>query len=221
VSERYTAQVGSVTFYERLVPPQADEGVGLLFMETLVTQELYREVCGLSPSYFKGPQRPVEQVSWLEGVAFANALSERLGLSPCYVLTAGEAHFCDTASGYRYALRAEWDWAAGWRDGTRYAGADILSEVAHHTFNQTQDVALLKPNAYGLYDMNGNVNEWAADNQRSVGEHSPRAKRRYFLGGSFRHLPFLFTAYRNRGIQARPELVSSEIGLRFCRRATP
>lgn len=217
---RYTTQVGAVIFHERLVPAQLDKDDPLLFMETLVTQALYQEVTGLSPSYFQGPQRPVEQVSWFDGIAFANALSERLGLNPCYVLEGDEAHFNPFNNGFRYALRAEWDWAAGWRNGNRYAGSNVLSEVGHHTYNQTQDVAQLKPNAFGLFDMNGNVNEWAADNHKYVGEHSPRARCRFYLGGSYRNLPFLFTARRNQGIQQRPHFTSSEIGLRLCR-STP
>ena len=58
---------------------------------TEVTQELWRSVTGEAPSHYSdcGLDCPVEQVSWTEAARFANALNERMGLTPCYTITGG------------------------------------------------------------------------------------------------------------------------------------
>jgi formylglycine-generating enzyme required for sulfatase activity len=143
-----------------------------------VTQTQWRSVAALpkvkldlnpDPSRFKGANRPVELVSWDEAVEFCDRLSKKTGKP------------------YRLPSEAEWEYAC--RAGTttpfhfgetittglaNYRGTDQKIEVSIHLGNsgngskgifreQTTDVGSFPPNAFGLYDMHGNVWEWCAD----------------------------------------------------------
>jgi formylglycine-generating enzyme required for sulfatase activity len=114
---------------------------------TEVTQSQWQAVMGSNPSYFKGPDFPVEQVSWDDAQVFIAKLNA-LG------------------DGYRYRLptEAEWEYAA--RAGTTgpYAGdLDAMAWYHANSGNTTHPVATKAPNAWGLYDMHGNVWEWTQD----------------------------------------------------------
>ena len=144
---------------------------GFLMGKTPVTQALWEAVMGENPSYFSacGTECPVEQVSWYDAVGFCNALSQAVGLAPAYRIGEGEkpSVACDFAApGYRLPSEAEWEYAA--RAGTRlrYAGGDTVDEVGWYSGNsgkKTHPVAQKAPNAWGLYDMSGNVWEWVWD----------------------------------------------------------
>ena len=168
--------------------PAPPEGTAFLMMKYQVTQALYEEVMGTNPSHFNGPQRPVEQVSWEDGIAFCNALSIREGLQPAYNGTDNNCTLIAGANGYRLPFEAEWEWAARGGEDYVYAGSNNIDDVAWYSENsggETHPVGQKLPNGYGLYDMTGNVWEWCADDYYNPGEHRPGASKRVLRGGSW------------------------------------
>jgi uncharacterized protein (TIGR02996 family) len=124
-----------------------------------VTQAQWQAVTGNNPGHFKGDDRPVENVSWEDCQAFCEQLSKR----------DGTRHQSPTESQWEYACRA----------GTTtpfYFGRTISTDQANyngnHTYGkgkkgvyrqQTTPVRSFPPNAWGLFDMHGNVYEWCQD----------------------------------------------------------
>ena len=131
-----------------------------------LTQARYARVTGERPSAATGDQLPVEGVSWWDAVRFCNALSLREGLAPTYRLVEGiEGIEWDAASdGYRLPSEAEWEYAcrAG-TTGPRYGQLDEIAWYRGNSDERIHDVAGKRPNAWGLYDMLGNVWEWCWD----------------------------------------------------------
>jgi formylglycine-generating enzyme required for sulfatase activity len=112
-----------------------------------VTQAQWEPVMGSNPSNFKGGDRPVEQVSWNDVQLFLQRLNRR-------------------NDGYRYRLPTEAQWEYAARAGTAGAYAGSLDAMAWYSKNsgsQTHPVGQKQPNAWGLYDMHGNVTEWVQD----------------------------------------------------------
>lgn len=116
-------------------------------MVTPVTQALWQAVMGNNPSHFKGPDLPVEEVSWEDVQDFIQKLNQMLG-----------------TDSLRLPTEAEWEYAC--RAGTTGARYGELDEVAWYKYNsdgETHPVRQKAPNAWGLYDMLGNVYEWCQD----------------------------------------------------------
>ena len=114
-----------------------------------VTQEQYERVMGNNPSYFKGdPQRPVETVAWDDAVEFCRMLTKKEGVT------------------YRLPTEAEWEYACRAGTTTRYSFGDDPKNMSDYAWcrqnsdGKSHPVGQKKPNAWGLYDMHGNVWEW-------------------------------------------------------------
>ena len=132
-----------------------------------VTQEVYERIVGANPSRHKGPKNPVDRVRWTDALRFCNARSLREGLTPCYDLKTRACNF--EAHGYRLPTEAEWEYACrGGTAGDYYSdpGAGKLDDYAWLKSNARRThhpVGQKPPNAFGLYDMLGNVREWCSD----------------------------------------------------------
>jgi formylglycine-generating enzyme required for sulfatase activity len=124
-----------------------------------VTQKQWETIMGNNPSGFKGANRPVENVSWEDAADFCEKLSQKTGKN------------------YRLPTEAEWEYAC--RAGTTtpfYFGETITPDLVNYDGKnpygsapkgryreETTDAGSFPPNAFGLYDMHGNVYEWCQD----------------------------------------------------------
>ena len=148
-------------------PAHAVKLDGFLMDRTEVTQAVYEKVMGANPSRQKGPNNPVEQVTWTAAVKFCNARSTQEGLTPCYDPATWQCNF--DATGYRLPTEAEWEYAC--RAGTTnqyYFGAGAEDLKSHAWFDgnsqaKPRPVGHWSANPWGLLDMAGNVSEWCND----------------------------------------------------------
>jgi formylglycine-generating enzyme required for sulfatase activity len=172
-----------------------------------LTQAQYQAIMGNNPANFKGNNRPVENVSWDDAVAFCQKLSQRTGKK------------------YRLPSEAEWEYAC--RAGTTtpfYFGESITPELVNYDGNypyasapkgqyrqQTTDVGTFPPNAFGLYDMHGNVLEWCQDDYQENYINAPTdgsastvlsATYKLLRGGSWNsYARYCRSAYRARALR--------------------
>ncbi|WP_310426854.1 SUMF1/EgtB/PvdO family nonheme iron enzyme [Chamaesiphon sp. VAR_48_metabat_135_sub] len=124
-----------------------------------ITQKQYEEITHHNPAQFKGENRPIDWVEWHDAKRFCAELSKKTGLA------------------FELPSEAKWEYACRARTTTPfYFGATIsaelanyhaetayVSEVAGISRQETSDVGLFPPNAFGLYDLHGNVWEWCED----------------------------------------------------------
>lgn len=179
-----------------------------------VTQDLYFAVTKKSPSCFKGDQYPVENVSWNEAVYFCNLLSRNTGLKESYSTSndGKDVIFNPESDGYRLPSEAEWEYAC--REGTtevRYGEIDRIAWYSENSGGKTHEVGKKEPNAWGLYDMLGNVWEWCWD----VYDEKVYGTYRVFRGGGWND-PARGCLASNRR-RSHPSFKIDDLGFRIAR----
>lgn len=163
-----------------------------------VTQASFQAMLGRNPSKFVGPDKPVDRISWLAAVQYCNMRSTREGFKPCYD---PKTMACDfSADGYRLPTEAEWEYACRAGTTTRWPFGNEAGELAKHAWfkansaKATHPVKQKQANAWGLYDMTGNVAEWcndyyaekyAADSPQKDPRGPAEGKERVLRGGSW------------------------------------
>jgi formylglycine-generating enzyme required for sulfatase activity len=151
---------------------------------TEVTQADYSSVMGVNPSHFTGDvNRPVDKLTWFDAVLYCNARSKKAGLDTAYVynsVSGTPGNGCIALSGirilysplaYRLPTSAEWEYACRggtetksyWGDDTATATVGQYAWCNVNSITTTHPVAQKLPNAFGLFDMNGNSSEWCND----------------------------------------------------------
>lgn len=158
-----------------------------------ITQAQYLAIMGENPSYFKFENNPVENVSWEEAKSFCDKLNEK--------------YKSKLPSGYRFDLPTEAQWEYACRAGTetqlnsgknlttRTGKCPNLEEVSWYYENsdkKTHPVGMKKANAWGIYDMHGNVWEWVRDwygkysDEETIDPTGPeKSTKRVFRGASW------------------------------------
>jgi formylglycine-generating enzyme required for sulfatase activity len=161
-------RMGTVDMYGKQQPPYRHVSVSNEFYMARyeVTQEQWQALMGTNPSHFKGPKRPVESVGWTDCQAFLEKLNERV-------------------PGQKFVLPTEAQWEYACRAGTTttWCCGDDPGQVGDYAWyggnagDTTHPVGEKLPNAWGFYDMHGNVLEMCADSSQQDGGPPPMSTR--------------------------------------------
>jgi sulfatase modifying factor 1 len=134
-----------------------------------VTHDQFAKVQLPDPSHWQeNPKTPVERVRWRDAKAYCNERSRLEGLKPCYDERTADWDCDYSADGYRLPTEAEWEYAARAGSAAPYdfGPPDKLRQYAWYSENaehKTHGVGQKKPNAWGVFDLCGNVSEWCED----------------------------------------------------------
>ncbi len=153
-----------------------------------VQQDDYEKIMGKNPSTYKGPNLPVQNVTYFDALEYCNKKSRAEGFKECYKISGRDVSFDRSANGYRLLTEAEWEYACrsgtttifntgNWnnvKDANYYGSYPYLIEenYMHHTEKNVvtglvrdKPIAVdsLAANSFGLYNMHGNVSEWVFD----------------------------------------------------------
>jgi formylglycine-generating enzyme required for sulfatase activity len=184
--------------------------------ETEVTQAQWTAVMGSNPSKFNVGVHPVERVSWDDTQEFIKRLNEH-----------------ESSAVYRLPTEAEWEYAARAGSDALYSFGDNANNLSKYAWygnegygGRTSPVRYKQPNAWGLYDMQGNVWEWVQDwysdsYYANSPENDPKGpetgKFKVYRGGSWvAKAANLRTSIRFSGL---PNSRSRDIGFRLVRQA--
>ena len=215
--------------------PQHQVSVSSFYMSSHeVTQQEWEDVMGNNPSGTVGASLPVTNVSWLDAVNYCNSLSDNAGLTRVYTVVNTNVTADWTADGYRLPTEAEWEYAA--RAGTNRARYySDLEAIVWYADSILKDVEGKRANAFGLYDMLGNVSEWcwdwfAADYYSTAAATNPRGPAagsdKVTRGGSNQSFLFAGTSIdlyldilrsASRMFERDPGVADSSLGFRVAR----
>lgn len=173
---------------------QIDIPSDFYMMKTEVTENLYDTI--MEAENPRDSNLPVSNVTWFDAVKMANALSERVGLTPCYQ---EDGVWTDAkCTGWRLPTEAEWEYAARGQNGNdRFSGGDSSDRVAwsYKNTDTKQPVATKNPNSWNLYDLSGNVGEWVFDSAEDT-DNSLSGQSLYTAEGR----SFIIDFYSNKSI---------------------
>lgn len=155
-----------------------------LLAKYVVTMELYDGIINSTCNDYKNSNKPVVNISWHDAITFCNSPSKTAGLTEFYsIQDDGKKVSCNLHSnGYRLPSEAEWQYACkADTPGYTYGELQKIAWYNENSNGQIQDVGKKEPNAWGLYDMLGNVWEWCYDlyDEKVYGSY------RIFRGGSW------------------------------------
>lgn len=207
-----------------------------------VSQAEYRAVTGENPSFNKGDELPVENITWYDAIDYCNALSVSEGLEQCYSVSGNTVVWNREANGYRLPTEAEWEYACRSGAETPFSFGDYVEDTDANCYNaygynndasgnwvngyleHTVNVDEYSSNGYGVYNMHGNVAEWVWDWYGAYGgdESDPAGPEsgnyKVARGGGWNDFPkHIRSAYRS-AYPADAPLYS--IGLRVARSAS-
>ncbi len=183
---------------------------GFWMGKTEVTQGQWKQVMGDNPAKFKnGDNYPFENATLPEIEKFIKKLSSL------------------STYAYKFRLPTEAEWEYTCRSGgkpEKYAGGSDLNQVAWYNENSnrsTHAVATKAPNGLGLFDMNGNVHEWVADNYRAWAYRKHKRNNPLFRAETVHTFIYRGGSWKSNPKSARCSVRSSEIGIQFLSISAP